>query len=83
VIPRFGAGSVLPLLGVIDNRTAAAAVPTLACPPCLAADFAPPEQAVTSKPSVAHTATVASGSPHRRDDHEVVSGTATTRNSYL
>ena len=81
VIPRYGAVSVLPLAGMIDSRTTAAAPPALACPPRLAADFAPPEQAVTSKPNVAHDASVATAPPHSRDDQEVVSGTATTRNS--
>jgi len=74
VIPRFGAVSLLPPPGVIDNRTSFAAAPdplTLAwLPPWLAAAVEPPEQAATSNPSVAQTATAASPWPRSPEDRK-------------
>jgi len=75
VIPRFGAESLLPAAGVIDNRTPSAAapdpLPTLAwLPPWLAAAVEPPEQAATSNPSVAQTATAANPWPRSPEDRK-------------
>jgi len=75
VIPRFGAVSLLPLPGVIDNRTPFAAapdpLPTLAwLPPWLAAAVEPPEQPAASNPSVAQTATAASPWPRSPEDRK-------------
>jgi len=75
VTPRFGAVSLLPLPGVIDNRTPVAAapdpLPTLAwLPPWLAATVEPPEQAATSNPNVAQTATAASPWPRNPEDRK-------------
>ncbi len=75
VIPRFGAVSLLPLPGVIDNPTPLAAapdpLPTLAwLAPWLAAAVEPPEQAATSNPSVAQTATAASPWPRSPEDRK-------------
>jgi hypothetical protein len=77
VIPRFGAVSIPPLAGVIDNRTPSGAAPELAWLP----DPVSPEQPAARKPSVAQIATVASLRPRDPTDREEAApGMATGRN---
>ena len=64
VIPRFGAVSVLPPAGVIDNPTPPAAAPAFESLPRVG----PPEQPAAGKPSAAQIATVATARPRSRSD---------------
>src|SRR5437667_11377113 len=64
VIPRFGAVSMPPPTGVIDNRTPSAAAPDFA----RLARVEPPEQPAASKPSVAQITAMATA--HRRGPND-------------
>src|SRR5439155_9588719 len=69
MIPRFGAVSVPPPTGVIDNCTPSAAPPILVWPP---ARVGPPEQPAATKPRVAQIAPVATACPRSRNDRKEV-----------
>jgi hypothetical protein len=78
VIPRFGAVSMPPPTGVIDNRTPSAAAPDIAW---LAARVGPPEQPAASKPSVAQITVIATAHPRGPNDRrEIALGVAARSN---
>jgi hypothetical protein len=78
VIPRFGAVSMPPPTGAIDNRTPCAAAPDIAW---LAARVGPPEQPVASKPSVAQITAIATAHSRGPNDRtEVALGVAAWSN---